>query len=328
MNTITPKYWGRTGNVLFQIAAAIYYSNKQNIPFILDEYEGFPHLKKYKASALGLDESKYKETLREHNESDIHNGVPFPENGNILLSGFFQDYRICDEYKNYIFEVLGVHSIRSNVVLKLIHPLFQSNGLFQYLYSTSSPMDDITVSLHIRRGDYETLKCYFLLLDEYYYKNALMHILKQLAIPISNEVTDQFIRKRVNVVCFYETKSQEPAKKIIEYLKKDEELMQYPIKFFYFTDLYMQTNDMNNNITDIEEMAVMSHCDHHIIANSTFSWWASYINPSINKIVCCPNEWYNHQLYYLSIEGFKSEGCVTIPAWNCNKLKCDCFTYV
>lgn len=43
--------------------------------------------------------------------------------------------------------------------------------------------------------------------------------------------------------------------------------------------------------SDIQDMAIMSACDHHIIANSTFSWWAAWLDPNTNKRVIAPSVW-------------------------------------
>jgi hypothetical protein len=42
---------------------------------------------------------------------------------------------------------------------------------------------------------------------------------------------------------------------------------------------------------------LMSCSDHHIIANSAFSWWAAYLNQSPTKLVCYPKTWFGAANY-------------------------------
>lgn len=45
--------------------------------------------------------------------------------------------------------------------------------------------------------------------------------------------------------------------------------------------------------TDYAEFVLMSRCKHHILANSSFSWWASYLNSYPKKTVFAPERWLN-----------------------------------
>lgn len=45
---------------------------------------------------------------------------------------------------------------------------------------------------------------------------------------------------------------------------------------------------------DYAEFVLMSRCKHHILANSSFSWWASYLNPNPHKYILAPARWLNN----------------------------------
>lgn len=44
----------------------------------------------------------------------------------------------------------------------------------------------------------------------------------------------------------------------------------------------------------IEDLAMMQSCEYNIISNSSFSWWAAWLNPNPNKVVISPSKdnWY------------------------------------
>ena len=45
------------------------------------------------------------------------------------------------------------------------------------------------------------------------------------------------------------------------------------------------------NFTDYEALWLISLCQHFVISNSSFSWWAAYLSTNNNKVVITPDTW-------------------------------------
>ena len=54
---------------------------------------------------------------------------------------------------------------------------------------------------------------------------------------------------------------------------------------------FIQSLDKSSAV--IQELELMKHCQHHLIANSSLSWWAAWLSKSQNGLVICPNKWTN-----------------------------------
>lgn len=118
-----------------------------------------------------------------------------------------------------------------------------------------------SVSIHVRRGDYisiEKNKQIYASCDAAYYSAAIAHIAKEIQDPefyiFSDDPTWAF-----------------------EHLKSD-----WPMCF------------VNRNIEtkNYEDLFLMSCCKHNIIANSSFSWWAAWLNSNTDKLIIAPAKWY------------------------------------
>lgn len=64
--------------------------------------------------------------------------------------------------------------------------------------------------------------------------------------------------------------------------------------------------------TDHEDLLIMSMCKNNIICNSTFSWWASWLNNNPNKIIIAPSLWFGPAYAHYNVEDLYCENWIKI----------------
>lgn len=111
------------------------------------------------------------------------------------------------------------------------------------------------VAIHIRRGDY--LGTNFACCTLEYYQKAI-----------------DYLAERTGDMQLFVFSNDIPWAK--ENLKTNQEI--------HFVD-------QNSEANGYEDMRLMSLCHHHIIANSSFSWWGAWLGGHEGKIVIAPEKW-------------------------------------
>lgn len=117
------------------------------------------------------------------------------------------------------------------------------------------------ISMHIRRGDYArhaATNAYHGLCSPEYYQRAARHLVQLTGVK--------------HFLVF----SDEPQW-VLEHIT-----LPYP----------MEMVSHNSGTQSAWDVVLMQHCRHHIIANSSFSWWGAWLNGSADKKVIAPAQWF------------------------------------
>ena len=273
---IIVKIHGGLGNQLFQYATgrALSYSLhlplKLDISFFMNSHNRKFLLRNYNISPqYATPEEIRKVKMRDY---------PFPIQK--LISIF---RKMKSENTLYIKEVSrsldvdqlgGYHQIylkgywQSEKYFRDIEPVIRSEFILtskpdsinqQYLVGILSSN---SVSIHIRRGDYLSnlrVNQKFVVCSLDYYQKAI-----------------DVISEKVTNPQFY-IFSDDP-----EWVSKNFHI-QHPTILI-----------SHNTNQEHEDLRLMSACKHHIIANSSFSWWGAWLGTNIDKVTIAPYKWLNN----------------------------------
>jgi len=119
---------------------------------------------------------------------------------------------------------------------------------------------ELSVSIHVRRGDYLALTLTHHVLGTDYYERAVAHM---------EEVTG----RKASYYIF--SNDLDWAADHLPVPRERMHLVRNPTPGLDFEDLFL-----------------MTRCRHHIIANSSFSWWGAFLAEQQDQTVAAPARWF------------------------------------
>lgn len=290
---VTIALSGGLGNQMFQYAAAKALATRLNTTLIADLYT-FSKKTKATSRSFELDiftlEVERRNTLKGKLINKLH---PYIQRHRTFFShfGFFSDtYAMLYQPS---FEMLkGDITMQGN---------FQNEKYFKDIesdlrkdFSFRNPLSGKNkniaerikqtnaIAIHIRRGDYLTNKnaaTNFVTCGKEYYDSAINHISEKVADPEFYIFSEDF-----------------------EWIKENLNFGVYPVTYI----------DWNKGKDSYIDMQLMSLCKHNIIANSSFSWWAAWLNSNTNKIVIAPSTWFQSEEKNQLLNDFYPKGWMKI----------------
>lgn len=239
----------------------------------LFQYAVGRHLAHRKQTQLKLDISAFNRYKLRHYELGVFN----------ILEDFFNEsgigntYEVYHEKEKFKFDS-GVFDCEGDVYLS---GSWQNEGYFRDIgdiirneFTLKHSLDKKnremlkmigdcqSVGVHIRRGDYVNNP----VTNEFHGVCPLEYYLKGITVMIQEVTSPHF---------FVFSDDHQWAKANIK--------TEAPVTI-------VSINDLEKGY---EDLRLMEHCKHFIIANSTFSWWAAWLSVSKEKIVVAPLKWIN-----------------------------------
>jgi hypothetical protein len=243
---------GGLGNQLFQIFAAIAYVMDNHEKLVFPEYKSDIDFR-----------PTYWDTLLKRLKDGVDPKLKIEGMAKVSEEGFHYtqlpkktNVMLVGYFQSYKYFEKQFEAIYKKLNFKMEQELIKNK------YLTLNE----TISLHFRIGDYTTLQLHHNILKDDYYISAISELIKRTK------------KSNWNIIYFCEEKDNVPVKQRMRKIKKS-----FPDLTFYKAE---------DNMTDWEQLLLMSCSDHNIIANSAFSWWAAYLNQNTSKLVCYPKTWF------------------------------------
>jgi hypothetical protein len=249
---VTVEFQGGLGNQLFQIATAYAYSKEFNKTLIMD------HTQERVDSLRKTYFSSITGWTPDDRTAKDKTWVPLREKNFSYspLDNISGNVKLKGYFQSLkYFDKYATEIIR--FYKQFTPPIPPEHPTINAIQKSPHP----TVSMHIRRTDYVGTETFPVQSIEYYRKSI-------------DTIMQKINASSLTVVVFSDDMNW--CKQNIPKAFPDVNLV--------FTD--------STGISDAQELTLMSECQHHIIANSSFSWWGAVFDEKPGKIVIAPKNWF------------------------------------
>lgn len=251
---VTVHLMGGLGNQLFQIAAAYAYAKDNGLELALPSSWADRPDRPPLWNSY-LDISKWKNIINE----DQYNNAPW-----LIISESGFEFKTLPPLGNHVWfcKLLGYFQssqyfskYKDEIRIALQpHPLLLAESKTN-LKDVSIEDTDKWIVAHVRRGDYVNNPDYHLVCTSEYYNGAKDVIQERTGLKKVCWITDDFYWVHIHL--------------------------------YTYGDVIL-SGDSSVDFTNLTQFR------HMILSNSSYSWWASWLNPRDYKdrIICCPNRWF------------------------------------
>jgi hypothetical protein len=268
---LTAYLEGRLGNQMFQIANVIGISAKTGEPF------------SFRGDYDHLFPKIYKKTLVVENEQLKQTDV-LPWFTQRLVEALDFGYHVLPNpnaneltvYKGY-FQSEKFFSHCSYIIREVFSPEPQMKSKLDQLYENFKHQQNVC-TLHVRRGDYLELKEYHHVLDVDYYIEATNIVKASIEGPI-------------------------------HWIVFSDDLSWCKENFTFLENVTFE--DSLGLSSSLEVIYFMSYFQHHICANSSFSWWGAWLSRR-KGINILPQKWFGFYNSHLNVADVKPKGWIRI----------------